>query len=343
MDVLDHWQDDPEEVLLDLGFGVDEPDISIKIPSRFINCPSSAEGINIRVFLEAQKMRMDTENPDYCNRFRQLEVLHQVTSVFSNLFNNVSINTSGVTERPVTIPEEKKSSELKEKRKKLAMLLRRASKQTISMAQSKQEPQKLTQTSEKDNGSPNAARTDVKIAFRQPRQCLLENGCLSPLEEEQSPAAETPPDLHLEKVAQKENPQTAPLSGVTGGEHSPALECLPRVRTSLESHHNAASSLKRKPGDRQAPDSFEMEEVSIIIVLTDSKLSEKLIEDCKMDAEQKQDKGPPETQGPEQEQKKPRRKDTPVLYNHPVIPGVKLMKEENRAIFMEDEEKEWKN
>ncbi|KAK1173954.1 protein phosphatase 1 regulatory subunit 17-like [Acipenser oxyrinchus oxyrinchus] len=74
-----------------------------------------------------------------------------------------------------------------------------------------------------------------------------------------------------------------------------------------------------------------------------SKLSEKLIEDCKMDAEQKQDKGPPETQGPEQEQKKPRRKDTPVLYIHPVIPGVKLMKEENRAIFMEDEEKEWKN
>ncbi|XP_033854483.3 uncharacterized protein LOC117399439 [Acipenser ruthenus] len=261
MDVLDRWQDDPEEVLLDLGFGVDEPDISIKIPSRFINCPSSAEGINIRVFLEAQKMRMDTENPDYCNRFRQLEVLHQVTSVFSNLFNNVSINTSGVTEPPVTIPEEKKSSELKEKRKKLAMLLRRASKQAISMAQSKQEPQKSTQTSEKDNGSPNAARPDVKIAFRQPSQCLLENGCLSPLEEEQSPAAETPPDLRLENVAEKENPQTAPLSGVTGGEHSPALECLPRVRTSLESHHNAASSLKRKPGDRQAPDSFEMEEI----------------------------------------------------------------------------------
>ncbi|KAK6490373.1 protein phosphatase 1 regulatory subunit 17-like [Huso huso] len=74
-----------------------------------------------------------------------------------------------------------------------------------------------------------------------------------------------------------------------------------------------------------------------------SKLSEKLIEDCNMDAEQKQDKGPPEAQGPEQEQKKPRRKDTPVLYIHPVIPGVKLMKEENQAIFMEDEEKEWKN
>ncbi|XP_041102503.1 protein ITPRID1-like [Polyodon spathula] len=261
MDVLDRWQDDPEEILLDLGFGVDEPDIFIKIPSRFINCPSSAEGINIRVFLEAQKMRMDTENPDFYNRFRQLEVLHQVTSVFSNLFNNVSINTSGVTEPPVTTPEEKKASELKEKRKKLAMFLRRASKQTISMAQSKQETQKSTQSSEKDSGSPNAARSDVKIAFRQPRQCLLENGCLSPLEEEQSPAAETPPDLHLEKVAEKENPQTAPLSGVTGGEHSPALECLPRVRTSLESQHNAAISLKGKHGDRQAPDSFEMEEI----------------------------------------------------------------------------------
>ncbi|XP_041100422.1 protein ITPRID1-like [Polyodon spathula] len=237
MDVLDRWQDDPEEILLDLGFGVDEPDISIKIPSRFINCPSSAEGINIRVFLEAQKMRMDTENPDFYNRFRQLEVLHQVTSVFSNLFNNVSINTSGVTEPPVTTPEENKASKLKEKRRKLATLLRRVSKQTISMEQSKQQPQKST------------------------RQCLLENGCLSPLEEEQNPAVETPPDLHLEKVAEKENPQTAPLSGVIGGEHSPALECLPRFRTSIESHHNAAISLKRKHCDRQAPDSFEMEEI----------------------------------------------------------------------------------
>ena len=58
------WMDDPEELLLDLGFGCDEPDISGRIPARFINAPSQARGINIQVFLEAQKSRLDLENPD---------------------------------------------------------------------------------------------------------------------------------------------------------------------------------------------------------------------------------------------------------------------------------------
>ncbi|KAJ3611464.1 hypothetical protein NHX12_021479, partial [Muraenolepis orangiensis] len=64
MDVLNMWKDDPEEVLLDLGFGCDVPDISGRIPARFINAPSQARGINIQVFLEAQKNRLDLENPD---------------------------------------------------------------------------------------------------------------------------------------------------------------------------------------------------------------------------------------------------------------------------------------
>ncbi|TRY89101.1 hypothetical protein DNTS_004572 [Danionella cerebrum] len=41
-------------------------------------------------------------------------------------------------------------------------------------------------------------------------------------------------------------------------------------------------------------------------------------------------------------QKKPRRKDTPVLNNPPLIPGVRLMKTEARLIHQEDEEKEMK-
>lgn len=52
------------EVLLDLGFGADEPDICTQIPARFLGCGSAARGIDIRVFLEAQKQRMDIENPD---------------------------------------------------------------------------------------------------------------------------------------------------------------------------------------------------------------------------------------------------------------------------------------
>ncbi|XP_062848271.1 protein phosphatase 1, regulatory subunit 17-like isoform X2 [Trichomycterus rosablanca] len=41
-------------------------------------------------------------------------------------------------------------------------------------------------------------------------------------------------------------------------------------------------------------------------------------------------------------QKKPRRKDTPVLHSPPLIPGVRLMKGEPRLIHLEDEEKETK-
>ena len=64
MDVLNLWKDDPEEVLFDLGFGSDEPDLSGRIPARFINHQSHARGINIQVLLEAQKNRLDIENPD---------------------------------------------------------------------------------------------------------------------------------------------------------------------------------------------------------------------------------------------------------------------------------------
>ncbi|XP_059391167.1 protein phosphatase 1 regulatory subunit 17-like [Carassius carassius] len=41
-------------------------------------------------------------------------------------------------------------------------------------------------------------------------------------------------------------------------------------------------------------------------------------------------------------QKKPRRKDTPVLNSPPLIPGVRLMKTEVQMIHQEDEEKEMK-
>lgn len=76
MDVLNLWSDDPEEVLLDLGFGVEEPDITGRIPARFINNQSQARGINLQVFLEAQKNRMDIENPDVRSMCR---MLHEIS------------------------------------------------------------------------------------------------------------------------------------------------------------------------------------------------------------------------------------------------------------------------
>lgn len=61
---LEFWETDPVDILLDLGFGADEPDICTQIPARFLGCDSAATGINIHVFLEAQKQRMDIENPN---------------------------------------------------------------------------------------------------------------------------------------------------------------------------------------------------------------------------------------------------------------------------------------
>ncbi|CAB1340818.1 unnamed protein product [Coregonus sp. 'balchen'] len=51
----------------------------------------------------------------------------------------------------------------------------------------------------------------------------------------------------------------------------------------------------------------------------------------------------PEEQPDEQELKKPRRKDTPVLSTPPLIPGLRLVKGEKRMIHMEDDEKDGKN
>ncbi|XP_054863298.1 uncharacterized protein itprid1 [Amphiprion ocellaris] len=123
MDKLNLWNDDPEEVLFDLGFGCDEPDLSSRIPTRFINYQSRARGINLQVFLDAQKSRLDLENPDVSNRFRQLEVLQQVTFAFSCLVEASS---------PLkALPAKDMSPETLERRRRVGILFRRASKKSL--------------------------------------------------------------------------------------------------------------------------------------------------------------------------------------------------------------------
>ncbi|XP_055038520.2 uncharacterized protein itprid1 [Misgurnus anguillicaudatus] len=131
MDVLDMLQDDPEELLLDLGFGIDEPDITGRIPARFLCYQSNARGISFQLFLEAQQSRIDVENPDVRSRFREIEVLQQVTATFTNL---VGASSQVLDTSPIQA-----SMDARERRKRVASILRRAAKKTTRQAQKMQD------------------------------------------------------------------------------------------------------------------------------------------------------------------------------------------------------------
>uniref|UniRef100_A0AAY5KNJ4 ITPR-interacting domain-containing protein n=1 Tax=Esox lucius TaxID=8010 RepID=A0AAY5KNJ4_ESOLU len=62
-EVLQLCAEDAEETLCQLGFGLDEPAVTARIPTRFLNFPSQLNGINFRLFLQSQLNRLRQEDP----------------------------------------------------------------------------------------------------------------------------------------------------------------------------------------------------------------------------------------------------------------------------------------
>nr|XP_054592019.1 protein ITPRID2 isoform X2 [Nothobranchius furzeri] len=91
-EVLELCSEDAEETLYELGFGSEEPQVTVRIPPRFLTFPSQAQGINFRLFLDAQIRRIREEDPSLslASRFRQVQVLTAMANAFYSLYSHVS-------------------------------------------------------------------------------------------------------------------------------------------------------------------------------------------------------------------------------------------------------------
>ncbi|XP_072707706.1 protein ITPRID1 [Ciconia boyciana] len=256
---------DPVEILLDLGFGTEEPDVCTKIPPRFLSGASVAKGINIRVFLEAQKQRMDIERPNLYERFRQLKVLDHVTSALSSLLTDVNTQQTKAqdTGRDETGPLDAAKSRpvvTQVKRRRIGQLLKRASRQTTLLKQGSLVPGEANLPSKKEQPhscADIAERGRVQAGF----SAHVTLGCLT--------QEQTPRDKGASAYATSWCPPTS--SGKTwSSSHlvakqphlSPACEVPAKDRPRKEPPLLVAHMLKKVADlNCKLPDSFEMEEI----------------------------------------------------------------------------------
>uniref|UniRef100_A0A8B9I261 ITPR interacting domain containing 1 n=1 Tax=Anser brachyrhynchus TaxID=132585 RepID=A0A8B9I261_9AVES len=258
------WEKDPVEILLDLGFGTEEPDVCTKIPPRFLSGASVAKGINIRVFLEAQKQRMYIEQPNLYGRFRQLEVLDHVTSALSSLLTNVNTQQTmaqdtGRVETDLLGAAKTRAVVTQAKRRRIGQLLRQASRQTALLKQGSLAPGEVHLPGMKEQPPPcadTAERGTIQAGF----SAHVTLGSLTPEQTSRDkgssayPVSQCPPALPGKTWASSHL--------VTKQPHlSSACEVPAKDRPRRETHLLLAHTLKKAAGLHcKPPDSFEMEE-----------------------------------------------------------------------------------
>ncbi|XP_015345567.2 protein ITPRID1 isoform X1 [Marmota marmota marmota] len=256
---LEFWEKDPVEILLDLGFGADEPDICTQIPARFLGCGSAARGINIRVFLEAQKQRMDIENPNLYGRFRQLEILDHVTNAFSSLLNDVNLPQSPTEEKAGGDRMRRRAvSGAKEPQRRTSKILRRASRWNI---QRDCDPEASESFKMKDR---------IVIPSAKPCECGTElpaasishnQSHVSPLVEHWAAQAcdDLTPCHPPRDLLGKQWPCSPMLAKQASLSYVPEGSLRDRARKENLIHINKLRNMSHLVG--KGPDSFEMEEV----------------------------------------------------------------------------------
>ncbi|XP_010116938.1 PREDICTED: coiled-coil domain-containing protein 129, partial [Chlamydotis macqueenii] len=243
----------------------EEPDVCTKIPPRFLSGASVAKGINIRVFLEAQKQRMDIERPNLYERFRQLEVLDHVTSALSSLLTNVNTQQTkaqdtGEDETGLLDAAKSRPAVTGVKQRRIGQLLKRASQQTALLKQGWLAPVEANLAIKKEqlhSCADIAEKGRVQVGF----SARVTLGCLTQEQTLRDEGASAYPTSQCPLAPSGKTWTTSHLAAKQP-HISPACEVPAKDRPRKEPPLYVAHTLK-KPVDLNCklPNSFEMEEI----------------------------------------------------------------------------------